>query len=135
MRLWRRHFPIAFLCGVVVAISYIDRSVISIAIIPMCDEIGCTPTNKGNILGAFYYGYISTQIIGGITARIWGPHKLLSTVVLAWSCFTALTATCASYLWLLILVRIVVGLAEGFGHPCIMTLIRCSCLLSFIIPS
>eukprot|EP01113_Clastostelium_recurvatum_P049013 TRINITY_DN9017_c0_g2_i3.p1 TRINITY_DN9017_c0_g2~~TRINITY_DN9017_c0_g2_i3.p1 ORF type:complete len:492 (-),score=80.29 TRINITY_DN9017_c0_g2_i3:31-1506(-) len=117
-----RHFPIAFLSGVCMILSYLDRSIISIAILPLCDEIGCTTRSKGMILGAFYYGYISTQIIGGIAARVWGPYRVLAIMVTVWSCFTALTAPSASLVWVLVLIRICVGLAEGFGHPCILTI-------------
>eukprot|EP01112_Ceratiomyxa_fruticulosa_P017905 TRINITY_DN5659_c0_g1_i1.p1 TRINITY_DN5659_c0_g1~~TRINITY_DN5659_c0_g1_i1.p1 ORF type:complete len:493 (-),score=60.14 TRINITY_DN5659_c0_g1_i1:52-1530(-) len=115
-----KRYLIYFLFGLCFVISYIDRSVLSIAIIPLTEELHYSSTQKGFILGAFYYGYISTQIVAGIASKRFGSHKVLGTMVFIWSIFTGLTAPSAPYLSLLIISRIMVGIAEGFGHPATM---------------
>jgi hypothetical protein len=51
-----------FICNI---ICYIDRTSISIAIIPMSSKYKWTNTINGYILSSFFFGYIITQIPGG----------------------------------------------------------------------
>eukprot|EP01113_Clastostelium_recurvatum_P032849 TRINITY_DN4276_c0_g1_i6.p1 TRINITY_DN4276_c0_g1~~TRINITY_DN4276_c0_g1_i6.p1 ORF type:complete len:529 (-),score=122.41 TRINITY_DN4276_c0_g1_i6:36-1622(-) len=119
----RRHFPVSVLFAACFLISYVDRSVLSIAIIPASKGLDYTGWHKGFILGAFYYGYVSTQIIAAMAAKRFGPYKVLAIMVFIWSLFTGFTALCFPYFPLLLASRVIVGLAEGFGHPCVMTLV------------
>jgi MFS family permease len=58
-----------WLCNV---ISFMDRTNISVAIIPMATEFGWSDSRKGTVLSSFFYGYITTQILGGYLANKYG---------------------------------------------------------------
>ncbi len=64
-----QRFKVISLTVAAVFICYIDRVVISLAIIPMSEEAGWTETQKGIVLGSFYIGYMVTQIWGGTSVR------------------------------------------------------------------
>lgn len=78
---------------------------------------------QGWILGAFFYGYILTQIPGGYLACRIGPKWLLGFGVLGTVVFTLLTPIAAdlgaSYL---IAVRVLEGIGEGVTYPSIYTM-------------
>ena len=68
---------------------------------------------QGYILGAFFYGYMSTQILGGRLAERYGTKwlfggSILSTAVL--SLFTPIVAKWSPY------ALIVLRIAEGIGE-------------------
>lgn len=71
---------------------------------------------QGWILGAFFYGYILTQIPGGYLASRCGPKWLLGLGVLGTVIFTLLTPVAAdlgaSYLFA---VRVLEGIGEVRG--------------------
>lgn len=72
---------------------------------------------QGWILGAFFYGYILTQILGGYLASRCGPKWLLGFGVLGTVVFTLLTPVAAdlgaSYLFA---VRVLEGIGEVSGQ-------------------
>ena len=72
-----QRFKVISLTVAAVFICYIDRVVISLAIIPMSEEAGWTETQKGIVLGSFYIGYMITQIWGGLLSDRIGPRKVL----------------------------------------------------------
>ena len=57
----------------------IDRSNMSIAIVPLQDELQFDQKTKGLILSSFFYGYILTQVIGGYLALRFGGRIVLTT--------------------------------------------------------
>lgn len=73
---------------------------------------------QGYILGAFFYGYIITQIPGGFLADKFGARVLLSAGMLCTSFLTLFTAIVADWgpNWLIVL-RILEGLGEGVTYP------------------
>ena len=101
-----------------VFVCYIDRVNISVAIIPMQTQFGWSESQVGIILGSFYFGYMISMTIGGYLADKYGGKKVLGYGLLIWSFFTVITPAFAySGLWLLILVRILLGLGEGITFP------------------
>lgn len=66
-----------------------DKVNISVAIIPMAQDFGWSPTVAGLVQSSFFYGYALTQIPGGyVTSRI-GGRKVLPAGVSLWSVATA----------------------------------------------
>ena len=62
---------------------------ISVAIIPMAQDFGWSPTVAGLVQSSFFYGYALTQIPGGyVTSRI-GGRSVLPAGVGLWSAATA----------------------------------------------
>ena len=101
-----------------VFICYIDRVNISVAIIPMQEQFGWTESQVGLILGSFYFGYMFTMALGGFLADKYGGKIVLAYGVFFWSIFTILTPAFAySGFWLLMFIRILMGLGEGITFP------------------
>lgn len=73
---------------------------------------------QGYVLGAFFYGYMATQIIGGWLADRYGARLLLSVGIFCTSFFTLFTEVAAHWgaEWLIAL-RILEGLGEGVTFP------------------
>ena len=113
-----QRFKVIALTVAAVFICYIDRVVISLAIIPMSEEAGWSETQKGIILGSFYIGYMVTQIYGGVLSDRIGAKIVLGVGLLVWSLFTFITpwAFFGGFISLII-ARIGMGLGEGITFP------------------
>ena len=106
-----------------VFVCYIDRVNISVAIIPMAEDLGWSMETQGIVLSSFFVGYLLLQIVGGRLADRFGGKVVLGTGVVLWSLFTLLTPPAA---WMgitvLILVRIGMGMGEAVTFPSIYSL-------------
>jgi len=73
---------------------------------------------QGWLLGAFFYGYVLTQVPGGRLAEKYGGSRLYGTGVLITAVFTILTPLAANIsIYALVLVRVMEGLGEGVTFP------------------
>eukprot|EP00276_Gloeochaete_wittrockiana_P004680 CAMPEP_0184660670 /NCGR_PEP_ID=MMETSP0308-20130426/34685_1 /TAXON_ID=38269 /ORGANISM="Gloeochaete witrockiana, Strain SAG 46.84" /LENGTH=517 /DNA_ID=CAMNT_0027101399 /DNA_START=246 /DNA_END=1799 /DNA_ORIENTATION=- len=107
-----------------IMICYADRSNFSVAIIPMGQEYGWDKGTQGLALGAFFYGYVLTQVPGGWLSGKFGGKKVLAAGVSIWSLFTILTAEAARMgVAPLLACRILMGLGEGVAFPSIHAMI------------
>ena len=106
-------------------ISYTDRGVLSLAILPMEAELSyMNEQSQGTALAAFFCGYICTQLAGGLLSRRYGPKRVILTATLIWSAATLLTPGAArSSLALLFSARVVLGFGEGMLLPCLHDLV------------
>ena len=88
----------------------------SVAVIPMANDLGWTATDRGLVSSSFFWGYTLTQIPGGAIATKIGGAKVLMAGVALWS-FGTLIAPPAAKLGILALcaTRVLVGLGEGFA--------------------
>ncbi|XP_064597743.1 sialin-like [Liolophura sinensis] len=81
-------------------------------------EFSWDPKVQGVILGSFFYGYVTTQLIGGCLADKFGGKWLYGVGILTTSVltiFTPLAARTSPYL--LIGIRVLEGIAEGVTYP------------------
>ena len=121
---WRRRYTLVLLCFGATFICYIDRTNISVAIIPMAEQFGWGRDTQGSVLSAFFVGYMLTQIIGGRLADRYGGKVVLAAGVLLWSLFTLLTPLAASLgLGALLVARVGLGVGEGVAFPSVYSLI------------
>jgi MFS transporter, ACS family, glucarate transporter len=95
---------------------YIDRACISAAKIPISDSLGFSDKQMGWVLSAFALGYALFQTPSGMLADRLGPRKILTTIVILWSVFTALTAAAWNYTSMLA-VRFLFGASEAGAFP------------------
>ncbi|WP_372946972.1 MFS transporter [Mariniphaga sp.] len=95
---------------------YIDRACISAAKIPISDSLGFSDKQMGWVLSAFALGYALFQTPSGMLADRLGPRKILTTIVILWSVFTALTAATWNYASMLV-VRFLFGASEAGAFP------------------
>lgn len=57
----------------------------SVALIPMANELGWSTTERGLVSAAFFWGYAATQIPAGYIATRIGGAKVLLLGVMIWS--------------------------------------------------
>ncbi|HTK97442.1 MAG TPA: ACS family MFS transporter [Pseudomonadales bacterium] len=120
---WPRRYTLVLLSFAAVFICYMDRVNMSVAIIPMAAEFGWNPEKQGQVLAAFFVGYLATQVLGGRLADRFGGKVVLGIGVLSWSFFTLITpfAAAAGFAALLA-ARIGMGVGEGVTFPSIYSL-------------
>ena len=112
-----------FMTVLAVYICMIDRIAISIAIIPMAEDNGWSPTVQGAVMSAFFLGYVILQIPAGYLSDRFGGKWVLGLGVLFWSLFTLLTpASAALGITVLLACRFLMGVAEAVTWPSIYSL-------------
>lgn len=79
-----------------------------------------TSEQQGIILGSFFYGYITTQLLGGYLADRFGAKILFGVGVGCTAIFTVITAPIArlGFGWMIAL-RIIEGIGEGVTFPAV----------------
>ncbi|CAF1312349.1 unnamed protein product [Rotaria sordida] len=78
-----------------------------------------TKNMQGIILGAYFWGYIITQIPAGYLASRFGPRFLFGGAIILSSVITAFMPIIASVHWILFcILRLLIGLAHGTISPC-----------------
>ncbi len=109
---WR----IFFLILGTVAINYIDRAALSVAMPMIGHEFAMTPQIQGLLLSGFFWTYCAMQIPGGMLADRFLPRSVISVATILWGGFAALAAVSTGWVTLL-LTRLGLGLAEGPIYP------------------
>jgi sugar phosphate permease len=112
--IWKYRYTALFALFMVWIVSYMDRMAMATAIPYIAKEFSLTPVAMGVVMSAFFVGYATFQIPGGILADRFGPRKVLSGAILWWSAFTFLTGTVAS-LFSMIWIRVLFGIGEGIA--------------------
>lgn len=81
--------------------------------------MGWPKTTRGAILGSFYWGYASTQILSSLLVNLFGPKRFLALLILISSVATLLIPLVSNLNeYAVIALRIVAGAAQ----VCIKTL-------------
>jgi MFS transporter, ACS family, D-galactonate transporter len=107
---------IAIACAIGLAINYIDRSAISVALPFMTEDLSLSPAEQGLILSAFSWSYALMQIPAGRLIDRFGERLMFGASVLVWSVFTGLTAFAGSFAVLMGL-RLGLGVGEAGAYP------------------
>ena len=102
------------------AVCYADRTNISLAIVPMAEEKGWSSDLQGRVLSSFFFGYVTTQVLGGWLSLRYGGKPVLATAVALWSTSTLLTPLAADASFgVLLFCRVTMGIGEGMALPCL----------------
>ena len=103
------------------AISYLDRTNISIAGVLLMPEFGISNQQLGFIISAFLAGYGLFQIPGGWLAKRFGPRKVLTTGLMWWAVFTVavtlVTPSMGNAFAIIIGLRFLLGMGEAVMYP------------------
>lgn len=109
---WR----IFFLILGTVAINYIDRASLSVAMPMISQEFDISPAIQGVLLSSFFWTYCFMQIPGGLLADRFLPRAVIAGATVGWGAFAALAAASTGWITML-LTRLGLGLAEGPIYP------------------
>lgn len=85
----------------------------SVAIIPMAQDFGWSPSVSGLVQSAFFWGYILSQLPGGYLTSRHGGRKVMPSGVAMWSFATAAVPLLAATVPGLCISRAAVGLGEA----------------------
>jgi ACS family glucarate transporter-like MFS transporter len=117
----RKRFFLAFWLFVLSAISFLDRTNISIAGLQISSEYGLGNQRLGWIFSAFLIGYAGFQVPAGWLASRFGPRLVITLGVVWWGVATALTTLIppgiSQAVLLLIGIRFALGAGEAVIYP------------------
>ncbi|RQS13057.1 MFS transporter [Burkholderia sp. Bp9002] len=99
-----------------IAINYVDRASLSVAMPFISKEFDIGPAMEGLILSSFFWTYAFMQIPGGMLADRFRPRIVIATATVFWGFFQALAALCTSAPTLL-LTRLGLGASEAPIYP------------------
>ena len=101
-----------------------DRVNMSIAILPMQTQYHWSPATMGLVQSSFFWGYLLTQVAGGIWADSIGGKTVLGFGVIWWSIATMATPFAADLgLPALLFARACMGVGEGVAMPAMNNLL------------
>jgi len=109
---WR----IFLLMLMLIAINYVDRASISVAMPVISKEFDIDLTTKGFILSAFFVTYALMQIPGGMLADRYKPRAVIAAATLGWGFFQAIAAVSFNT-WVLVATRLGLGASEAPIYP------------------
>jgi ACS family glucarate transporter-like MFS transporter len=119
-RIQVRYF-LCFWLFILSAISFIDRTNISIAGLQLSRQFGLGNQRLGWLASAFLIGYATFQLPAGAMAVRFGPRRVISFGVCFWALCNVLTALLpagfSQAVVLLIALRCALGLAEAVIYP------------------
>lgn len=122
---WPERYTMMSLLLGALLLCYIDRTIISLAVIEMQREFGWSDSEKGYVLSVFSAGYLVTQLLGGLLSNRFGGRNVYLAAVFAWSLVTVLTPASAYVAFgALITLRILLGVGEGSAYPAAYNLIH-----------
>jgi MFS family permease len=118
-----QRYVIVGITAIAALFLYIDRVCISILADPMKTDLHLTDQQKENVLSAFFLTYALFQIPVGALADRYGPRRVLTVSIAAWSLVTALTGLAWSF-GALIGARLLLGITEAGAYPASAGLIK-----------
>jgi MFS transporter, ACS family, glucarate transporter len=117
----RKRFLLAFGLFVLSAISFLDRTNISIAGLQISAEYGLGNQRLGWVFSAFLIGYAGFQVPAGWLASRFGPRLVITLGVIWWGIATALTTLIppgiSQAVLMLICIRFLLGAGEAVIYP------------------
>lgn len=97
-------------------INYVDRVVLSVAIVPLSDEFHIDTVQKGYLFSAFLYSYLICLIPMGVIVDRFGTRAVNAAGMALWSAATILTGGAWSYATLFAM-RLAMGVGESTTYP------------------
>ena len=114
MRSLRWH--VAYLLSAAIAVSYLDRQSLSVAIAAIQRDIPLTNTEFANLQAAFLLAYAIMYAGGGALVDRLGTRRGLLVIMVAWSIASASHGLAKGFYSLLVS-RFLLGMGEGGGFP------------------
>src|SRR3954447_22803891 len=95
---WKIFLAILFL----MAVNYIDRASLSVAMPLIGKEFDLSPAMQGILLSSFFWTYALMQVPGGMLADRFKPRVVIALSTVLWGFFQAVAAVCTSGFTLLL---------------------------------
>eukprot|EP00286_Rhodomonas_abbreviata_P019115 CAMPEP_0181310662 /NCGR_PEP_ID=MMETSP1101-20121128/12709_1 /TAXON_ID=46948 /ORGANISM="Rhodomonas abbreviata, Strain Caron Lab Isolate" /LENGTH=262 /DNA_ID=CAMNT_0023417313 /DNA_START=363 /DNA_END=1148 /DNA_ORIENTATION=+ len=115
---------IILLCCIGGGLSSLDRQAMSVAIVPMSQELLYRETVKGSVSSIFSLGYTLSLLPLGLGQQLLSPKLLMAGGVLTWSMLTIATPSAAYHgTPFLLAARMGVGAAEAVVVPTVQTFV------------
>jgi MFS transporter, ACS family, hexuronate transporter len=111
-----RRWRIALLVGVAIAISYLDRQTLSVAIATIQKDIPITNTQFSQLTSAFLLAYGVMYAGGGKLIDVFGTRRGFAIIMVFWSLACASHGFATSFAMLAVS-RLLLGIGEGGGFP------------------
>jgi MFS transporter, ACS family, solute carrier family 17 (sodium-dependent inorganic phosphate cotransporter), other len=106
-------------------ICAIDRSCLSVLILPMSSEFGWSESRQGVVMAALFCGYLTTGVVAGRAADRVGGRRVLAAGVMVWSLMTLATPIAARQGFPALLVaRFLLGCGEGSAMPAMNAIVK-----------
>jgi ACS family D-galactonate transporter-like MFS transporter len=99
-----------------IALNYIDRASLSVAMPLIAQEFHLDASAQGLMLSVFFFAYAVMQIPGGLLADRYKPRLIIAAATLGWGLFQGLAALSTSALGLVV-TRLGLGAAEAPIYP------------------
>ena len=112
----RTRYWVIFCAATLSVLTYIDRVSISQAAPLITEELGLTREQMGLAFSAFGLGYFLFQVPGGWMSDWIGPRRVLASIVVWWSVFTAATGWAFGQVTL-VGARLLFGVGQGGVFP------------------
>ncbi|EIC85913.1 MFS transporter [Serratia sp. M24T3] len=112
----KMRYAILTVLSVGIAINYIDRAAMSVAIPFMSSDLHLSSTDSGLLLSAFFWSYVLFQLPGGWLVDKFGPRVTLAVSSLAWGLATALCGLSNS-VSAFVGFRLLLGAVEAPSYP------------------
>jgi MFS family permease len=106
----------------VLFINYVDRGAVPTASPLIQRDLHLTNEQLGRLFSAFFWVYALIQIPVGWLAERYGAHRVLAAGLIVWASATMLTGATSSFA-MLIALRMMLGLGESAGFPCVSKLL------------
>ena len=117
------YWPVIMMMCAVSAVSYLERTNVSVVGHLMRPELGLDESQLGNIFSAFTFGYAVFQFPAGFLADRFGPRRVLAAALVCWGVFNVLTALVQPLgQWLgvfytLLFIRLLLGITQAPTYP------------------
>ncbi|MBN9008104.1 MAG: MFS transporter [Rhizobiales bacterium] len=98
------------------AVNYVDRTSVAVAMPLISKEFGIEPAYQGILLSSFYWTYALMQVPGGMLTDRFGARRVIGFSTLAWGVFQAMAAGCTHWITLM-LMRLGLGVVEAPMSP------------------
>jgi MFS transporter, ACS family, D-galactonate transporter len=111
-----RRWRIAALLGVGVLVNFFDRVNLSVAVVPLQQELHLTTVATGYLLSTYAWTYLVLQIPVGVILDRMGVRRVGRIGTFFWSVASLLTAVARGF-WALAAARLLLGVAEAPTFP------------------
>ncbi|KAK2898527.1 hypothetical protein Q8A67_009945 [Cirrhinus molitorella] len=110
----------------VTCLLYWSRMAMPICAVTMAKEFGWSKSETGIVLGAFFWGYCFTQILGGHASDRIGGERVLLLSTFSWAVMTSITPLLANIglrpLVSMTVTRFLLGVMQGVHYPSLVSI-------------